>query len=141
MIVGGGKVGNDILTRMFELAGGKDAPLVVIPTASGAEDYPADWSGLKMFKDFGATNITLLHTKDRKVADSEAFVKPITDGADRLVRRRPAVAAGRFLPAHPHAARDRERARARRRRRRLVGRRLDHRVVHGPRRASRTTSS
>ena len=34
-----------------------------------------------MFKDFGATNITLLHTKDRKVADSEAFVKPITDGA------------------------------------------------------------
>ena len=31
-----------------------------------------------MFKDFGATNITLLHTKDRKVADSEAFVKPLT---------------------------------------------------------------
>ena len=31
-----------------------------------------------MFKDFGATNITLLHTKDRKVANSEAFVEPIT---------------------------------------------------------------
>ncbi len=83
VIVGGGKVGTDILTRMFDLAGGKDAPLVVIPTASGAEDYPADWSGLKMFKTFGATNITLLHTKDRQVADSEAFVKPITNA--RLV--------------------------------------------------------
>ena len=83
VIVGGGKVGNDILTRMFDLAGGKDAPMVVIPTASGAEDYPADWSGLRMFKTFGATNITLLHTKDRKVADSEAFVKPITNA--RLV--------------------------------------------------------
>ena len=78
VIVGGGRVGHDILGRMFELGGGKDAPLVVIPTANGAEDYPADWSGLKMFKDFGATNITLLHTKDRKVANSEAFVKPIT---------------------------------------------------------------
>jgi cyanophycinase len=77
VIVGGGKVGNDILGRMFELAGGKDAPLVVIPTASGAEDYPADWPGLKMFKDFGATNIRLLHTKDRKVADSDGFVRPI----------------------------------------------------------------
>src|SRR5947207_10561974 len=59
VIVGGGKVGTDILTRMFDLAGGKDAPMVVIPTASGAEDYPADWSGLRMFKTFGATNITL----------------------------------------------------------------------------------
>jgi cyanophycinase len=78
VIVGGGKVGADILTRMFDLAGGFDAPIVVIPTASGADDYPADWSGLKMFQDFGATHITLLHTKDKAVADSEAFVKPIT---------------------------------------------------------------
>jgi cyanophycinase len=78
VIVGGGKVGTEILTRLFDLAGGIDAPLVVIPTANGAADYPVDWSGLKMFKDFGATNITLLHTKDRKVADSEAFVRPIT---------------------------------------------------------------
>jgi cyanophycinase len=63
---------------MFDLGGGKGAPIVVIPTASGADDYPADWRGLRMFKDFGATNITLLHTKDRQVADSEAFVRPLT---------------------------------------------------------------
>src|SRR5262245_56163151 len=31
-----------------------------------------------MFKEFGATNITVLHTTDRKVADSEAIVTPIT---------------------------------------------------------------
>src|SRR5207245_11264808 len=52
--------------------------LIVIPTASGAESYAEDWSGLKMFKDVGADNITLLHTKDRKLADSEEFVKPLT---------------------------------------------------------------
>jgi cyanophycinase len=78
VIVGGGRVGPEILTRFFDLAGGRDAPLVVIPTAGGAESYPDDWSGLKMFKDFGVTNITVLHTTDRTVADSEAFVKPIT---------------------------------------------------------------
>jgi len=78
VIVGGGKVGVDILGRLFDLAGGKDAPLVVIPTANGQDDFPGDWPGTKMFKDFGVTNITVLHTKDRKVADSEAFVLPLT---------------------------------------------------------------
>jgi cyanophycinase len=77
VIVGGGRVGADILTRFFDLAGGRDASLVVIPTANGADSYPDDWSGLKMFKDFGVTNITVMHTNDRKVADSEAFVKPL----------------------------------------------------------------
>src|SRR5258705_13606984 len=67
VIVGGGKVGADILGRLFDLAGGKDAPLVVIPTANGQDDFPGDWPGTKMFKEFGVTNITVLHTKDRKV--------------------------------------------------------------------------
>jgi cyanophycinase len=78
VIVGGGKVGAEILGRLFDLAGGKDAALVVIPTANGADEFAPDWSGLKMFKDFGATNITVLHTKDRTVADSDAFVRPIS---------------------------------------------------------------
>jgi cyanophycinase len=78
VIVGGGRVGPEILMRFFDLAGGRDVPLVVIPTAAGADSYPEDWSGLKMFKDFGVTNITVLHTKDKSVADSEAFVRPLT---------------------------------------------------------------
>jgi cyanophycinase len=77
VIVGGGRVGRAILSRFFELAGGTDAPLVVIPTAGGAATYGPDDSGLKMFRDFGATHITVLHTTDRAVADSEAFVQPI----------------------------------------------------------------
>jgi len=78
VIVVGGRVGPEILTRFVDLAGGRTAPLVVIPTANGADSYPSDWPGLKMFKDFGVTNITILHTTDRKVADSEAFVRPLT---------------------------------------------------------------
>jgi cyanophycinase len=77
VIVGGGRVGTDILTRFFDLAGGRDVELVVIPTAGGAETYDQSYAGLKMFKDFGVTHITVMHTTDRKVADSEEFVKPL----------------------------------------------------------------
>ena len=56
VIVGGGRVGAEILTRMFDLGGGKSAPIVVIPTASGAEDYPADWSGLRRVRSASASS-------------------------------------------------------------------------------------
>jgi len=71
-------VGSEILGRLFALAGGKDAPLVVIPTAGGQDEYAATGSGSRCSPDFGVTNITVLHTRDRAVADSEAFVRPIT---------------------------------------------------------------
>jgi cyanophycinase len=64
--------------RFIELAGGGDAPIVIIPTAGEADDeYHQYWSGLKQWRDNGARNLTVLHTRDRKVANSEEFVKPI----------------------------------------------------------------
>jgi cyanophycinase len=77
IIVGGGKIGPDILGKFIELAGGPDAPIVVIPTAGGAKDYPQDWPGLAVLKDAGARNITVLHTLSRKEANSTAFVAPL----------------------------------------------------------------
>ncbi|MCJ7579439.1 MAG: cyanophycinase [Candidatus Aminicenantes bacterium] len=77
VIVGGAMKDPAIIERFLELAGGKDAPIVVIPTAGGAEEYGPYWSGLIQFKEVGATNLTVLHTTDRTVADSEEFVKPI----------------------------------------------------------------
>lgn len=79
VIVGGGKIGPEILNRFFELAGGKDAPIVVIPTAGGEAAYDMTYAGVKVLTDAGATHVTVLHTDDRKVADSEAFVKPLTE--------------------------------------------------------------
>ena len=74
--VGGAMSDPAILKRFFELAGGRDAPIVIIPTASGQESYGRYWRGLLRFKEAGATNLTLLHTADRAVADSEDFVRP-----------------------------------------------------------------
>jgi len=79
VIVGGAMRDPAIIERFLELAGGKDAPIVVIPTAGGREEYGQYWSGLIQFKEVGATNLTVLHTTDRAAADSEEFVKPIQE--------------------------------------------------------------
>jgi len=77
IVVGGGRLGEDILLKFMELAGGKDAPIVVIPTASGAENITNENAGISKFKDIGVTNITVLHTRDKAEANSEEFIKPL----------------------------------------------------------------
>ena len=66
-----------IVKRFIDLAGGPDAPIVIIPTAGDADEYDQYYSGLKQWRENGATNLTVVHTRDKKVADTEAFVKPI----------------------------------------------------------------
>jgi cyanophycinase len=79
VIVGGALRDEAILERFLDLAGGPDAPIVAIPTAGGAEEYDQYWRGLRSFKALGATNLTVLHTTDRDVANSEEFVAPIRE--------------------------------------------------------------
>ncbi|MBL8230494.1 MAG: cyanophycinase [Bryobacterales bacterium] len=77
LIVGGGALGPEIVERFLRLAGGKDAPIVFIPTAGDADTYPVDWLSKQFLAKAGARNVTLLHTRDRKVADTKTFVEPI----------------------------------------------------------------
>jgi cyanophycinase len=80
VIVGGAMQDPAIVKRFIELAGGPDAPIVIVPTAGEAdEDYGQYWSGLRQWRENGATRLTVLHTRDRAVADSEAFVQPIRE--------------------------------------------------------------
>ena len=77
MIVGGGILGPELVDKFFELAGGKDAPIVVIPTAGGEAEYKSDYLDKTFLKKAGATHLILLHTADRATADSKEFVEPI----------------------------------------------------------------
>ena len=77
VIVGGAMRDRAIVERFLDLAGGADAPIVVIPTAGGDEEYDQYWRGLRQFKEAGATDLYVLHTKDSDVANSEEFVLPI----------------------------------------------------------------
>jgi hypothetical protein len=77
VVVGGNMHDPAIYRRFIELAGGPDAPIVMIPTAGGGEEYDEFYEGLIPWRENGARNLIVLHTLDRKVADSEAFVAPL----------------------------------------------------------------
>jgi cyanophycinase len=82
VIMGGG--GKDrtfpqVFAHFVQLAGGKDAHIIIVPTAASSSptyDYDRSWS-VDLAKKMGVKAATILHTHDRKVADTEAFVKPL----------------------------------------------------------------
>lgn len=75
IIVGGGQVGPEITNRIIELAGGVDAPMVYIPTA-GEREPNIKPEGTFLAK-AGVRSVTILHTRDPKVADTAEFVAPL----------------------------------------------------------------
>jgi cyanophycinase len=79
IIIGGGEIGESLNRKIMEISGGLQIPIVVIPTADGSEKYDENYGEAGILRRMGATNVTLLHTTDRKVADTEEFVKPLAD--------------------------------------------------------------
>jgi cyanophycinase len=63
------------------MAGGPEALIVYVPTAEGRASYDAAYqeSAFRAFRAQGAVNLRLVHTADRKEADTEEFVKPIRE--------------------------------------------------------------
>ena len=78
LLAGGGKLGPEIVQAFVDRAGGLDAAVVVIPTAGEAADYGPPYLEATFLRKAGMKNLTLLHTRDRKTADSEAFTTPLT---------------------------------------------------------------
>jgi len=83
LLVIGGAASNIFYEKFKELVGGADAPIVVIPTAVSSDSLTSE--DLERFKESftnkGFTQVTVLHTRDRNVSDSKAFVKPIQDAS------------------------------------------------------------
>jgi cyanophycinase len=77
VIAGGGPLPAAVVERFIALAGGKDAPLVVVPTAM-EDPVSADPGEAKLLRRHGATNVTVLHTRDRPEADDPAFSQVLT---------------------------------------------------------------
>ncbi|KAH8773695.1 hypothetical protein F5883DRAFT_548319 [Diaporthe sp. PMI_573] len=79
VVVGGGSLSGNIYQRVIDLAGGSGpaSSIVVIPTADGAESYDQDAAGAASFRRLGAGSVTVLHTYDPAVADTEEFVAPL----------------------------------------------------------------
>ena len=81
VIVGGGSMaGTGIMERFIELGGGaEEGRFVVVPTAGGNYDREGDLrvfdedQVLASWRERGVMNVSMLHTHDAKLADSEAF--------------------------------------------------------------------
>ena len=77
VIVGGG-AGTDLLKAFVEIAGGPQAPLVVIPTANGSSIHDQFHRAARFFREeAGVTDVVVIHTNDRAEANSREFVEPI----------------------------------------------------------------
>ncbi|MEX2283079.1 MAG: Type 1 glutamine amidotransferase-like domain-containing protein [Gemmatimonadota bacterium] len=74
IIVGGGSMGPEIYSAFIQAAGGPDALIIDVPTAGGAAEYVQDGPSTQGWKRAGAKNVYVLHTTDRKLADSDSFV-------------------------------------------------------------------
>lgn len=79
LVVGGGRLPDVIVNRFIELAGGPNVPFIVIPTAGEAANYDQSAREKDFLVKAGVKKITVLHTRDRKLADTKEFAKPIRD--------------------------------------------------------------
>ena len=81
VIIGGGEHIVEPLKRFVELAGGSEATIALIPTAAEGDGQAYYWEDIRDLEQAGARHIKVVHTRDRKVADSEAFASQLRDAA------------------------------------------------------------
>jgi len=79
IVVGGGGQGPEVFAKLIELSGGPDALILDVPTAGGDSVYPPDWRGQNGLRAAGAKNVKVLHTIDRKKADSDEWLAQFKD--------------------------------------------------------------
>jgi cyanophycinase len=78
MILGGGKVAPEARDRFFQLAGGKAARIVLIPTGSEEVHRPEFMERfLAPWKQYAPESLVILHAEDRRTADNLDFVRPL----------------------------------------------------------------
>jgi len=93
LVITGGEFGKGVIERFVALAGGPEANFVYVPTAASSlklpsgfiydppnSDTPAANTSefeRELAKLFGVSHITVLHTRDRKTANSKNFVEPL----------------------------------------------------------------
>jgi cyanophycinase len=93
LIVDGGGATDEVRNQFLSLAGGAKARIIVIPTGASSlrfgdkdtvldPDWPRDrpeWTAYEEYlrQWFGTENVTVIHTRDRAVANSTDFVLPL----------------------------------------------------------------
>ena len=69
IIIGGGSIPDSLFEFFAAHCGGKDQPIVYIPTATSDEEYIQKGEHLIKFSSRGFTNLSTIHTRNKKEAD------------------------------------------------------------------------
>lgn len=76
-IHGGGALPKSLIQEFIQPGGGIESTFVIIPTADAGDDRGDQFLERTFLKRAGVRDVTLLHTRDRNVADSDEFVAPL----------------------------------------------------------------
>jgi cyanophycinase len=79
LIIIGGRTLPAFRDRFLELAGGKKARIVVIPTANAKADQGTMLATYLFFKSQDVKSVEIVHTRDRAKAGDHDFIKPLTE--------------------------------------------------------------
>lgn len=74
---GGGPLTRDVTRKFVELGGGESGHLVIVPTSGAGEVNTDSESAPGWARQLGFGRISILHTRDPEVADTEAFIEPL----------------------------------------------------------------
>ncbi len=81
VICGGGTLPESVYKSFFQLAGGKEAKLVIVPTASDNAEALKEEDLTRRWKDLGVETISILHAADRKQANDPKFLTPLKEAS------------------------------------------------------------
>ncbi|HTI50096.1 MAG TPA: cyanophycinase [Planctomycetaceae bacterium] len=81
VICGGGEVSDDIMLQFVEAAGGEDARVVVITTASETADTDEIEEDLEFWRELKLERLTVLNAHSRDTANDPEFIRPLEDAS------------------------------------------------------------
>ncbi len=84
IVIGGGRLDDEIFLEFKKHAGGDSAHIVVIPTALPDDFLQQDSALLKIkmgFEKYGYEKVTILHTRDSADANNPKFIEPIKNAS------------------------------------------------------------
>ena len=79
VIVGGGRIPNEIMQEFIDLAGGPEAPMVVLPIAAGDSLSGDEASDARVLTAAGATNVKSLRARTRAEVESSEFTAALKE--------------------------------------------------------------
>lgn len=79
VICGGGQLPDSVYKTFLKRAGGENARLVIVPTASANANKTADEEFASRWIDLGAASVKVLHTRERAEADDPKFLAPLQE--------------------------------------------------------------